>query len=409
LALTITSMPPVSVFVSPASATLAASQTQQFTATVSNSTNTAVNWTISPNMGSISSTGLYTAPANIASQQTITVTATSLADSTKSAAATITLTPPSNAAACQVTYADSNDWGTGFTGSISVTNNGSSAINGWTLGWVWTGNQQITQAWNSSYSQSGSSVTVTNADWDATISPGATVSGIAFTANYSGSNSSPATFYLNGSQCSGSGFGGTLPAAPSNLFAAAVSSGRIQLTWTGSDTSGITYNVYASTSPGVIVSPAQSVATGITGTTFTHLGLTASTTYYYVVTAVNASGESTASNQASASTGGASCQVTYVDQNDWGVGFTGAISITNTSNLDIQGWTLTWQWPGNQQISSAWNANSTQNGSAANLNNSSWNANISPGATISGIGFNASYTGANSPPTTFYLNGVQCQ
>ena len=85
----------VSVSVSPSSATLYSSQTQQFTGTVSNSANTAVNWTISPTgTGTISTTGLYTAPSSITSQQTVTVTATSQADTSKSASATITLTPP---------------------------------------------------------------------------------------------------------------------------------------------------------------------------------------------------------------------------------------------------------------------------------------------------------------------------
>ena len=51
-----------------------------------------VNWSISPaGVGTISSSGLYTAPANITAQQTVTVTATSQADNSKSGAATITL------------------------------------------------------------------------------------------------------------------------------------------------------------------------------------------------------------------------------------------------------------------------------------------------------------------------------
>ena len=93
---TVTLMPPVAVSVTPASATLSdGSQQQQFTANVINAINTAVTWTISPSgAGTISATGLYAAPANIASQQTVTVTATSQTDPTKSASATIRLNPP---------------------------------------------------------------------------------------------------------------------------------------------------------------------------------------------------------------------------------------------------------------------------------------------------------------------------
>ena len=90
---TITLMPPVAVSVSPASATLSASQTQAFTATVANTANTAVTWSLSPNVGTIDASGLYTAPDSISSGQTVTVTATSQADSTQTASAIVTLTP----------------------------------------------------------------------------------------------------------------------------------------------------------------------------------------------------------------------------------------------------------------------------------------------------------------------------
>jgi hypothetical protein len=68
-------------------------QTAQFTAAVSNTNNTAVTWGISPaNAGTISASGLYTAPtvANGLSS-TVTITATSVSDPTKSAHATETL------------------------------------------------------------------------------------------------------------------------------------------------------------------------------------------------------------------------------------------------------------------------------------------------------------------------------
>jgi RHS repeat-associated protein len=84
--------PTVSVTVTPPSATLYGGQTQQFTASVANSSNQTVVWTIIPaGVGTIDATGLYTAPATISTQQTVTVTATSLADSNKSASAAVTL------------------------------------------------------------------------------------------------------------------------------------------------------------------------------------------------------------------------------------------------------------------------------------------------------------------------------
>ena len=86
--------PPVTISVNPPSASLTANQTLQLTATVSGSTNQQVNWNLSPaGIGSVSATGLYTSPASIPVQQTVTVTATSVADSTKSSASVVTLTP----------------------------------------------------------------------------------------------------------------------------------------------------------------------------------------------------------------------------------------------------------------------------------------------------------------------------
>jgi hypothetical protein len=81
----------VAVSISPTSVSLSDGQMQQFTATVTNSTNTAVTWSISPQVGTIGSTGLYTAPSPIITSASVTVTATSVADTTKSATASIAL------------------------------------------------------------------------------------------------------------------------------------------------------------------------------------------------------------------------------------------------------------------------------------------------------------------------------
>ncbi len=91
------SQPPVSVSVSPAAVTLGAGETQQFSATVANSSNTSVTWGLSgcsaAACGTISSSGLYTAPSPIPSSATVTVTATSQAEPSASATATVTHVP----------------------------------------------------------------------------------------------------------------------------------------------------------------------------------------------------------------------------------------------------------------------------------------------------------------------------
>ncbi len=79
----------VSVSVSPTTASLQVGQQKQFAATVSGTSNTAVTWKASG--GTITSGGLYTAPS---SAGTYNVTATSAADSTKSASAVVTVSQP---------------------------------------------------------------------------------------------------------------------------------------------------------------------------------------------------------------------------------------------------------------------------------------------------------------------------
>ena len=90
---TITLTPTVSISISPTFATVNAGGTQKFTATVSGTSNTAVTWSISPQVGSIAADGTYTAPTSVTQPQTVTVTAVSVADPTQSATATITVQP----------------------------------------------------------------------------------------------------------------------------------------------------------------------------------------------------------------------------------------------------------------------------------------------------------------------------
>jgi hypothetical protein len=81
----------MAVTMAPATVTVAAGSSTQLTATVTGSANTTVVWSMQPAVGSISSSGVYTAPSRVASTQNVVVTATSVADPTKSGTATITI------------------------------------------------------------------------------------------------------------------------------------------------------------------------------------------------------------------------------------------------------------------------------------------------------------------------------
>jgi endoglucanase len=111
-------------------------------------------------------------------------------------------------------------------------------------------------------------------------------------------------------------------------------------------------------------------------------------------------------NTSGGGTGG--CHVTYSLTNSWGNGFQAALSIQNTSTTAWTSWTLTWTFPGNQQVSQLWNGAATQSGAAVTVKNLSYNGNVAASATVSGIGFTASYSGTNTSPTSFAVNGVTC-
>jgi hypothetical protein len=76
----------ISISVSPTTATVASGGTEQFSAQLTNTGNTAVTW--SATSGTVSTSGLFTAPT-VTATTTVTVTATSVADTTKSASATV--------------------------------------------------------------------------------------------------------------------------------------------------------------------------------------------------------------------------------------------------------------------------------------------------------------------------------
>lgn len=89
----------VSVSVTPTSATLSSGGTQQLTATVTGTSNTAVTWSASA--GSVNANGFYTAPT-VQSTTQATVTATSQADSSKSAATAVTVNPGQQGQSLQI-------------------------------------------------------------------------------------------------------------------------------------------------------------------------------------------------------------------------------------------------------------------------------------------------------------------
>ncbi|RSM55662.1 cellulose-binding protein [Actinoplanes sp. ATCC 53533] len=112
----------------------------------------------------------------------------------------VAVAPAAAATACDVTYA-ANQWSTGFTADVRVTNNGA-PVTGWAVTWAFPGNQQVTSGWNAQLTQSGSAVTAAAPPYNMTLATGGSAS-FGFQATYSGTNTAPTAFALNGVACNG--------------------------------------------------------------------------------------------------------------------------------------------------------------------------------------------------------------
>ena len=100
--------------------------------------------------------------------------------------------------------------------------------------------------------------------------------------------------------------------------------------------------------------------------------------------------------------------VDYVINSDWGNGATVSVTIQNNSSIPINGWNLTWTFPGNQRIAHLWNGSYTQNGVAVSVQDAGYNATIQPNGGRVSFGFNLTYSGSNAEPARFTLNGILC-
>ncbi|MER8219366.1 cellulose binding domain-containing protein [Streptomyces sp. NPDC094143] len=108
--------------------------------------------------------------------------------------------PGGPAAACQVAY-EANVWQGGFTADVTVKNTGSTAVDGWKLGFTLPSGQRVANAWNATLSGTSGAVTASPAAHNARIAAGGTQS-FGFQGTYSGGFAEPGGFTLNGTPCS---------------------------------------------------------------------------------------------------------------------------------------------------------------------------------------------------------------
>jgi cellulase/cellobiase CelA1 len=102
-----------------------------------------------------------------------------------------------------------------------------------------------------------------------------------------------------------------------------------------------------------------------------------------------------------------SCSAVYSLVNSWSGGFQGQVVLTNTGTTAISPWQLVWTFPGDQQITSLWDASYVQSGEKVTATAESYNSTIAPSGSVT-VGFTGSYTNSDASPTSFTVNGTAC-
>jgi chitinase len=107
---------------------------------------------------------------------------------------------------------------------------------------------------------------------------------------------------------------------------------------------------------------------------------------------------------ASPASAATSATATYTKTQDWGTGFEGKWTVTNTGTTSISSWTIAWDFPSGTSVTSAWDADVTSSGTHWTAKNKSYNGTLAAGASVS-FGFNGAGTGS---PSNCTLNGGSC-
>jgi hypothetical protein len=225
----------VAISISPTTSSLQGSGQQLFVATISGTSNTAVTWSASA--GTIASNGTYTAPS---AAGTYTVTGVSVADPTKSASAVVSVSVPQAIAVriSPATVSMPQKWQQQFAATVSGSSN--TAV-------TWA----VTQG-TGTIAQSGLYTAPQAVETDV----------VTATSQVDGTKSATAVVTV----------------FPPH---------SVSLTWMPSSTTGVSYNVYRGTATG---GPYNLLKSGVSTMKYTDSNVQSGSTYYYVTTAVDASG-----------------------------------------------------------------------------------------------------------------------
>jgi cellulase/cellobiase CelA1 len=101
------------------------------------------------------------------------------------------------------------------------------------------------------------------------------------------------------------------------------------------------------------------------------------------------------------------CSVEYRVTHTWPGGFRTDLTLRNTGDTDVTGWTLQWKFANGQTVSEMWNATPKQSGQDISATAMPYNQAILRGESVL-MGFTATGAGPNAVPRAFSLNGHAC-
>lgn len=410
---TVVSPPPITVTISPTTATVSPGGQQQFTATVTGSTDKSVTWSVTGTgcvayyCGTITSLGLYTAPSAAPNPPVVTVTARSHADPTKSASATVTL-----AVSIVVTVSPSSAQlvvGQQQQFSASVTGTSNTAV-------TWS-------VWGSGCSGAACGTITTNGLYTAPATvpspPSVTVTATSV-ANPSKTGSATVTLIPSVSVTVSPASIHVAPTAQQQFSATVVGAGNQVVTWTlsGPGCSGLTCGQITGaglyTAPKNIPSPNNVTVTAVS---VAYPSASGAATVYVgagspVVVTVSPSSATVVVGQ----TQQFSAQVTGTTNTvvTWsvsGIGCSGASCGTVTQN-GLYTAPATQPTPSNVNVTATSQADSTRSGSAVVMITPNIVVTVSPATaqvtTGQQVQFTATVTGSNNTNVTWSVSGAGC-
>ena len=320
---------------------------------------------------------------------------------------------PAPGFSCQII----DDWGSGFNGEITLTNQGEVAWSDWRLEFEW--DHEISQVWNGVLvEQSNASYTIENELWNNSVGPGQSVK-IGFSGTPGNVTTIPSSVYVNGVAVDVGQAAPTISIADLSISEGdsgiSVATFVVSLSRIYSDDVTVNYSTQGgSADPGSdyeeqqgrVTIPAGDLAGEIAVNIYGDLDVENDETLAVVLSipknATIARGVATGvvTNDDS-NPGNRSAE--YRTVSDWGSGFTGELTLTNRTDMAWEGWNVQFNWEHN--LKQFWNAELVSRSSEHYVvKNESWNRRVEPGASVT-FGFIGNPGKVTSTPHNILING----